>query len=229
VKTREGMLSHLMLRDGELFPMVITRAFMLAGLCVVGWSLTTPVLAQNSAPLAATDPQVRTAAKPAAPKLATPYFIEFRARSALSYGHTFAVYGRVGQKNPALKVAGLHPFTDSSIPWMIGHLVPVPSETGASDGDTEDQYIIARYRVLLSEAEYKKLLANIKKLQDSSPVWHAVLYNCNAFVGDIAKSIGLKAPPSLQMPKEYIEDMRQINTNGRGTVTVGHLRQPGDL
>ena len=147
----------------------------------------------------------------------------------MSYGHTFAVYGRVGQKNPALKVAGLHPFTDSSIPWMIGHLVPVPSETGASDGDTEDEYIIARYRVLLSEAEYKKLLANIKKLQDSSPVWHAVLYNCNAFVGDIAKSIGLKAPSSLQMPKEYIEDMRQINTNGRGTVTVGHLRLPGDL
>jgi hypothetical protein len=135
----------------------------------------------------------------------------------------------LGKKNPALKVAGVHPFTESSIPWMLGHLVPVPSVTGASDGDTEDQYIIARYRVLLSEAEYRKLLSNIKKLQDSSPVWHAVLYNCNAFVGDIAKSIGLKAPSSLQIPKEYIEDTRQMNTNGRGAVTVGNLRLPGDL
>ena len=96
---------------------------------------------------------------------------------------------------------------------MIGHLVPVPSETGASDGDTEDKYIIARYRVLLTEAEYKTLTDGIKKLQDSSPVWHAVLYNCNAFVADIAKSIGLKTPSSLQMPKEFIDDMRQINSS----------------
>jgi hypothetical protein len=83
--------------------------------------------------------------------------------------------------------------------------------------------------VLLTEAEYKTLTANIKKLQDSSPVWHAVLYNCNAFVGDIAKSLGLAAPSSLQMPKEYIEEMRRMNTNGGGTVTVGQLRLPGDL
>src|SRR3954466_8212026 len=30
-------------------------------------------------------------------KQAKPYFVEFRARAAQSYGHTFAVYGRVGQ------------------------------------------------------------------------------------------------------------------------------------
>ena len=215
---------------GSRFLLVVTRFVVLAGLCAVGLSLTTPSLAQDSQPSQTTASAVRTAAKPPAPKAAKPYFIEFRARAALSYGHTFAVYGRVGQKNPHLKVAGLHPFTESSIPWMIGHLVPVPSETGASDGDTEDQYIIARYRVLLSEAEYKTLLATIKKMQDSSPVWHAVLYNCNAFVGDIAKSLGLKAPSSLQMPKEYIDDMRQMNTNtnGRGAVTVGQLRMSGD-
>ena len=112
---------------------------------------------------------------------------------------------------------------------MIGHLIPVPSETGASDGDTEDQYIIARYRVLLTEAEYRTLTDGIKKLQDSSPVWHAVLYNCNAFVGDIAKSIGLKAPSSLQMPKEYITELREMNTNsGVTSVTVGQLRVSSD-
>jgi hypothetical protein len=146
----------------------------------------------------------------------------------LSYGHTFAVYGRVGQKNPALKVAGLHPFTESSVPWMIGHLVPVPSETGASDGDTEDQYIIARYRVLLTESEYKTLTDGIKKLQASSPVWHAVLYNCNAFVADIAQSIGLKTPSSLQMPKEFIDELRQINKNAIVTVGQAQIRQDVD-
>lgn len=209
--------------------MAVTRLVVLVGLCVVGSLLTTPSFAQNVGSPQATASPVRAAAKPAAPKVAKPYFIEFRARSALSYGHTFAVYGRVGQKNPQLKVAGLHPFTESSIPWMIGHLVPVPSETGASDGDTEDEYIIARYRVLLSEPEYKTLLATIKKMQDSSPVWHAVLYNCNAFVGDIAKSLGLKAPSSLQMPKEYIDEMRSMNSDGPGTVSVGQLHMTGGL
>jgi hypothetical protein len=179
--------------------------------------------AQNS-PQASVAPVARPAPKPVASKVSKPYFVEFRARSALSYGHTFAVYGRVGAKiGSGVHVAGLHPFTDSSIPWMIGHLVPVPSETGASDGDTENQYIIARYRVLLTEAEYRTLTNSIKKLQDSSPVWHAVLYNCNAFVADIAKSIGLKTPSSLQMPKEFIEDLKQINSNA--TVTVGRLTE----
>lgn len=201
--------------------MFIARSLVIAGLFVMGSLQASGSWAQTSPQVV---PAVRTATKPTAPKVSKPYFIEFRARAALSYGHTFAVHGKVGQKTAQLKVAGLHPFTESSIPWMIGHLIPVPSETGASDGDTEDQYIIARYRVLLTEAEYKTLTEGIKKLQDRSPVWHAVLYNCNAFVGDIAKSIGLKAPSSLQMPKEFIDEMRQINSNSGATVTVGQLR-----
>lgn len=150
-----------------------------------------------------------------APKPAgKPYFIEFRARSAQSYGHTFAVHGRVGQKITKSQVVGLHPATESPIPWMIGHFVIVPSETGASDGDTEDQYVIARYRILLSEPEYRKVTAYMKKLQTSSPVWHAVLYNCNAFVADIAKSMGLRTPGStMLMPKEFISTLRDLNSS----------------
>ncbi len=113
-------------------------------------------------------------------------------------------------------MVGLHPATESPIPWMIGHLVAVPSETGASDGDTEDQYIIARYRILLSEPEYRKVAAFMKKLQDSSPVWHAVLYNCNAFVADIARSMGLRTPSSsMLMPKEFITELRNLNSASR--------------
>ena len=145
-------------------------------------------------------------------KSSKPYFVEFRARSALSYGHTFLVHGRVGQKITKKDVVGLHPATESSVPWMIGHIVPVVSETGASDGDYEDKYIIARYRVPLTEAEYKKTLATMRRMQASSPVWHAVLYNCNQFVGDIAQTMGLRAPGnSLLMPKEYINTLKSIN------------------
>ena len=147
-------------------------------------------------------------------KLAKPYYIEFRSRSAESYGHTFSVFGRLNAQGKIVtkEVAGLHPISESPIPWMIGHLVLVPSETGASDGDKEDQYVTARFRVVMNEVEYKKVTAYIKQLQKSSPVWHAVLYNCNAWVGDIARFMGLKTPSStMLMPAEYISGLRDMN------------------
>ena len=169
--------------------------------------------------------EVKPEAKPApAHSEGKPYFIEFRARSAYNYGHTFLVHGRVGQKITARDVVGLHPISENPTPWMIGHLVPVPSETGASDGDYEDVYIIARYRVLLTEAEYKRILAHMRYKQGHSPLWHAVLYNCNRFVGEIAEYMGLRAPAnSLLMPKDYINSMRALN-GGRNQLS-GPVRE----
>jgi len=156
-----------------------------------------------------------------------PYYIEFRSRSAQSYGHTFSIYGRLnGQGKIASKVvAGLHPFTESALPWMVGHLILVPSETGASDGDTEDQYVTARFRVALSQAEYVKVTTFIKDLQKKSPVWHAVLYNCNAFVGDIARFMGMETPSStMLMPAEYINGLRDLNISR--TAAAGLIGTP---
>jgi hypothetical protein len=161
----------------------------------------------------------QSTAKPAddgsvAKPLAKPYYIEFRARNADSYGHTFLIYGRLNANGriQTKTVAGLHPATESPIPWMIGHVVMVPSETGASDGDREDQYVLARFQVVLSADEYKKVVGFIKSLQGKSPVWHAVLYNCNAFVGDIARFMGMETPvSSMLMPAAYINSLRELN------------------
>ena len=145
------------------------------------------------------------------------YFVEFRSRSALSYGHTFLVHGKLnadGQVGRLAKeqVAGLHPATESSVPWMIGHLIPVVSENGWSDGDTEDEYVTAAYRVTLTEQEYARVSAKIRSLQKSSPLWHAVLYNCNAWVGDVAAAMGLKKPDStMSYPEEYISALASLN------------------
>jgi hypothetical protein len=167
----------------------------------------------NVAPEHLNEVEVKPAAKPEpAQSAGKPYFIEFRARSAYNYGHTFLVHGRVGQRITARDVVGLHPATESPAPWMIGHFIPVISETGASDGDYEEQYVIARYRVLLTEAEYKRILGHMRYKQKNSPMWHAVLYNCNKFVGEIAEYMGLRAPfNALQMPKEYINELRAMN------------------
>jgi hypothetical protein len=140
-----------------------------------------------------------------------PYFIEFRARSAYNYGHTFVVHGRVGEPLTRKSVVGLHPAGDAG-PWMIGHLIPVPSETGWSDGDIgyNDAYITAKYRVYLTEAEYRILVSKMRQMQASSPVWHAALYNCNAFTGDIAKFLGMQTPFHWHVPKDYINGIKQM-------------------
>lgn len=163
----------------------------------------------------------QTTQGPAAPKAiqssARQFYVEFRSRSALSYGHTFLVHGKlnaagqIGQVQ-ASQVAGLHPATESSIPWTIGHLVPVISETGASDGDTEEEYVTARYRVSLTQQEYADVSAYIVKRQKNSPLWHAVLYNCNAWVADIAKYMGLKTPESTMLyPADFINGIAELN------------------
>ena len=142
------------------------------------------------------------------------FFVDFRARYALSYGHSYVAYGRLDGRGQIIEshVAGLHPAGDSSVPWMIGHFIPVPSETGPSDGDLESKYIAASYRVTMNEAEYSRMVVYIKQLQATSPLWNAILYNCNTFAGRIASHIGLQSPSvTLVYPATYINAMRDLN------------------
>jgi hypothetical protein len=143
-----------------------------------------------------------------------PYYIEFRSRFSWDYGHTYIVHGRVGEPPTHASVAGLSPVGDDSTAWVIGHYVPVPAETGWTDGDLEDKYVTARYRVLMSKEQYDHVMAYVRDLQGRSHVWSAELYNCNAFVADIAHEMGLKAPASsLIYPKIFINHLRMMNTS----------------
>jgi hypothetical protein len=63
------------------------------------------------------------------------YYFEFRSRQAWDYGHTFVVFGRVGEPPSKNNVAGLSPKGDDPQMWLMGHYVPVPSDTGWTDGD----------------------------------------------------------------------------------------------
>lgn len=146
------------------------------------------------------------------PRQQYPYYVDFRARTAASYGHAFVWYGR--RTDRMVEVAGLHPAGESTVPYVLGHVLPVPSETGASYGDLDAQYLTSSYRVYLSEADAKRVFAYIKKLQKTSPVWNAVTYNCTAFIGDIAKYMGLKTPYThLMYPEEWVDNLRKINGN----------------
>ena len=153
------------------------------------------------------------------------YFIEFRSRYALSYGHTYAAFGRLNASGQIIQseVAGLHPAGESSVPWMMGHFIPVPSETGPSDGDLEDKYISNRWRVTMNEAEYNKVVAKIREMQRTTPLWSAIAYNCNSFVGDIAKFMGFNNQTStLQVPPAYISALKDIN-HGQSSIAPGSI------
>ena len=140
----------------------------------------------------------------------------FRARTAATYGHAFVWFGKTSEKQ--VEVAGLWPEGDE-LPYMLGHLTYVPSGTGASYGDLDEQYLTASYRVYLSEEDAKRVFAYIKHLQATSPLWNAETTNCTFFIGEIASFMGLKAPFHLLMPEEYVNQLKAIN-DGRQTAQL---------
>jgi hypothetical protein len=144
-----------------------------------------------------------------------PYFVEFRSRTAASYGHTFVFYGQLGSGNKFanFKVAGLHPKGDDPSTYIQGHWMPVEAETGVSYGDLDEQYMTARFCVTLTQAEYTKLSAYIRNLQATTTKWHAGTYNCNSFASDIAKAAGLDSPnPNAYLPDVFIKRMAELNS-----------------
>jgi len=175
----------------------------------------------------AVDPPAPVAGAPVTtPKragLAGRYFVDFRARTAASYGHAFVWYGRLNEhgKVGKVEVAGLHPASDSPIPYILGHIIPVPSETGKSYGDLDEQYLTANYRVYLSEADARRVFAYIQRKQASSPLWWNGVYNCTAFIADIAAFMGLKTPPTAtwMYPETMVNAMKQAN-GGRQEVVL---------
>jgi hypothetical protein len=173
----------------------------------------TTVAAASTAPLPASD--VKPVRRPQSASKG-PYYVDFRARTAASYGHAFVWFGKKSEKQ--VEVAGLHPAGDT-LPYILGHLMWVPSETGASYGDLDEEYLTASYRVYLSEADAHKVFSYIKHLQATSPIWNAETTNCTAFIGSIASFMGLKVPFHLLKPEEYVNQLKALN-GGRQTVQL---------
>jgi hypothetical protein len=181
------------------------------GLCAVAIAAGLQVQPASAQDTPATHASVKPEAQPTNRAV---YYVDFRARTAASYGHAFVWYGRADQKQ--IEVAGLHPASESVVPYILGHLVPVPAETGKSYGDLDEDYLTASYRVYMTEEEAKRVFAYIKHLQTSSPLWNAPTYNCVAFIQDIARQMGLKVPGNhLLYPDEWVNRLKQLNGGRR--------------
>jgi hypothetical protein len=189
------------------------------GLCVLAFSAGLQIQAAG-AQTAAVKRQAHANAASSAAVVASNsaqkpmYYVDFRARTAASYGHAFTWYGRTDQKQ--VEVAGLHPASESVVPYILGHVIPVLSETGASYGDLDPQYVTASYRVLMDESQAKRVFAYIKHLQATSPLWNAAAYNCVAFIQDIARYMGLRVPGThLIYPEDWVNQLRALNGGGK--------------
>ena len=171
------------------------------------------------------------------------FFVEFRARNAASYGHMYVMYGEVNARHEVIRseVAGFFPAGDSRTcencsvyNWTIGHVIPVPSEIGASDGDLEEQYVQARYRVWIDAAQYQRLVAYINDKKAHLGLWHVVLNNCVTFGKDVALFLHLNVPPLMRIspivvmyPQAVVEWIRDANG---GEKDQGPLKDaPGPL
>ena len=154
-------------------------------------------------------------------KAAKQYFIEFRARGALSYGHTSVITGKlrngkIPKRNGRLikgtyNIAGLAPKSDNPTLYMIGHVIPLPASTGWTDGDDEDAYQTAGFRIDLTHAEYKQINKLIERRKRASKFWNAAIYACVHFTADIAKDIGLKVPRGFRLPKSWVNTLAAVN------------------
>ncbi len=164
-------------------------------------------VASIASPADAARPAAR---KPMASFAKGPYYVDFRARTAASWGHAFIWYGKSSER--AVEVAGLTPAGDVK-EYILGYVTFVPSETGASYGDLDPQYLTAHYKVYLNEADAKKVFAYIEHLKKSSPVWSAEISNCTAFIGDIAEFMGLKTPSRWTRPENYVNELKALNNN----------------
>ena len=166
-------------------------------------------------------PKKTVAAQPRRRNIPHVYFVEFRARNAASYGHMYVLYGRVNAQQQIVEshIAGFFPAGDtrdcancSVFNWTIGHLIFVPSELGASDGDLEEKYVLARFRVWVTRAEYLKLVAYIKDREAHKPLWNALWKNCVDFGRDVAEFMNLKVPFFIWTePKEFVNGLREAN------------------
>jgi hypothetical protein len=188
-----------------------------------------PAYAVGEAGEASTTEAAEAPAKVAAHRAAVAenkrYFVEFRGRSAATYGHLYILFGELNARGEVIKskIAGLYPAGDrqdcdncSLANWTIGHLIFVPSGTTATDGDLEEKYVTARYRVMLDKAQYDKLTDYVANFQANPPLWNALFKNCVSFGRDVADLLGLKVPQIMWVtpwlePEQFVTQLRELN------------------
>ena len=139
------------------------------------------------------------------------------------YGHSYIAYGRLDSLGQPMTTsyADIHPTGD--LPSMVlGHFFPMEAAT-IPDKDTLHYEIASRFRRPLTAAEYGRLGSIIASIRGARHSWSVLAYNCNDFVADVARGIGMQSPSTLLLPYDFIPRLQVINEFTR----VTEIRQSG--
>jgi hypothetical protein len=160
----------------------------------------------------------------AAPPSPGGFYIEFRVAQIGTYGHSYVAYGRLGSngKPKDVQYADLHPVGNYAL-MALGHVVPVPA-TAEWDPEVERLPVADRYQHRLTATQYARLVETVKRARtNKQPYWNAVTYNCNHFVAELARVVGLRAPSVYQVSYAFIPAIRELNSDDKQK--VGLIRQ----
>jgi len=145
----------------------------------------------------------------AADAAAYPYYIEFRVAVDGVYGHSYIAYGRLSGQPATATYADIHPTGD--IPSMVlGHFFPMNAAT-SPEKDTLRFTIANRFRRPLTATEYDRLKSIVAHIRAARHAWSVLGYNCNDFVADVARGLGMRTPTTLLLPYNFIPELQAMN------------------
>lgn len=142
---------------------------------------------------------------------AYPYYVEFRAAVDGLYGHSYIAYGRLntlGQPASAA-YADIHPIGGFTS-MVLGHFFALAAST-SPEKDTLGHKIASRFRLPLTAAAYGRLQSVIARIRAARHSWSILAYNCNDFVADVARGMGLRTPTTVSLPYTFIPMLQARN------------------
>lgn len=140
-----------------------------------------------------------------------PYYVEFRAAVDGLYGHSYIGYGRLSAlgRPTSVAYADIHPI-GGFVSMVLGHFRPMAASTNP-EKETLGHQLASRFRQPLTTAEYGRLMSVIAGIRATHHSWSALAYNCNDFVADVARGIGMQAPTTLSLPYAFIPTLQVLN------------------
>ncbi len=139
-------------------------------------------------------------------------FVEFHAEFDYFPGNTSLIYGTLGPDGEPLNptYVSYKPIA-GPLGLIIGSIVPLPPQLDGYGFDTAPGAVV-KYRVLLSDEQYRKLDAFVQNARKTRKAFWLYTNNCVRFVRDAARAIGLKAPEAtLVLPIVYINELSWAN------------------
>ena len=163
---------------------------------------------------------------PAAAMAASHYVVEFRARDGGVFGHTYVAYGLTDRDGRLRRphYAGFYPSGMLSRTALLAVLV-TPAKVGSEPWDKTKRTEMV-YRRALSPRDYARLVREVDDLRRIRPFWHLILYNCNSFAADVARWMGMRVPSTLQVPKDFVQQLYVLNRRDRAGTAYAAVRAP---